>query len=66
MFKNKFFSCTTEHYNKLYTRYLKNPGKLLDMAGFDTGQEQSISGYADRDREDVYYNNAARLLKCIS
>lgn len=28
--------------------------------------EQSMSDYQDEDRKDVYYNNAARLLKCVS
>lgn len=28
--------------------------------------ELSMSDYAERDRKDVYYNNAARLLKCVS
>lgn len=32
--KNNRFSCTTEHYNNLYSRYLQNPGKLLEMVGY--------------------------------
>lgn len=28
------FSCTTEEYNHLYSRYLQNPGKLLEVAGY--------------------------------
>lgn len=36
MLNNRRFACTTEKYNNLYARYLKNPGKLLEMANFDT------------------------------
>jgi hypothetical protein len=35
MLNNERFACTTKHYNSLYARYLKNPGKLLEMAGFN-------------------------------
>jgi len=30
------FVCTTEKYNHLYSRYLVNPGNLLEMAGYET------------------------------
>ncbi len=36
--KTKRFACTTEHYNDLYSRYLQNPAKLLEMAGYQPGQ----------------------------
>jgi methylase of polypeptide subunit release factors len=28
------FACTTENYNALYTRYLKNPARLLEMTAY--------------------------------
>jgi hypothetical protein len=34
MLNHKRFACTTEHYDHLYARYLKNPEKLLEMAHF--------------------------------
>lgn len=30
------FACTTEEYNQLYSRYLQDPGKLLEIAGYHT------------------------------
>lgn len=39
MLNNRRFACTTENYNNLYARYLKNPGKLLEMANFDTSHK---------------------------
>lgn len=34
MLNNQRFACTTDQYNHLYARYLKNPGKLLEMAHY--------------------------------
>lgn len=33
------FSCTTNKYNALYSRYLKHPEKLLEIASYDTTHE---------------------------
>jgi ubiquinone/menaquinone biosynthesis C-methylase UbiE len=32
------FVCTTEEYNTLYSRYLRHPGKLLEMVGYKTSE----------------------------
>lgn len=33
------FKCTTKKYETLYARWLKNPGKLLDLAEFDSSRD---------------------------
>jgi hypothetical protein len=43
------FACTTENYDALYSRYLKNPEKLLEMAGYQTDHDLlDLCGSYDR------------------